>query len=67
MSITLVREFVGYYSSCGPKGYVEAASREEALELAQLVAEPWDDIVIGEPYQRRFDPRDVYYVTIAPK
>jgi hypothetical protein len=64
--ITFVREFVGYYTVRGPKGYIEASSRERAAELAKIVAEPWEDIKVSEPYHRLFDPRDVYYVRIGP-
>jgi hypothetical protein len=66
MTITFVREFVGYYTVRGPKGYVEAPSREKAIELARLVAEPWEDIKVEAPYQRLFDISGTYYVRLGP-
>lgn len=66
MSITFVREFVGYYTNRGPKGYVSATSREKAVELAKVVAEAWDDMKIGSPYKRLFDPLDRYFIQIEP-
>lgn len=67
MTITFVREFVGYYTNLGPKGYVSATSSEKAVELARTVAESWDDMVVGEPYKRMFDPKDRYFVQLGPK
>ena len=65
-TVTYVREFVGFYTNRGPKGYVSATSREKAAKLAKVVAEPWDDMLIGEPYHRLFD-FETYYVRIEPK
>lgn len=62
--IAFVREFVGYYTSRGPKGYVEAVSKERALALAKLVTQPWDNMQIGAPYQLLFG--DTYRVGIEP-
>ena len=45
----LVPEFVGYYTTQGPTGYVTAKTRDEASALAKRVTEIWPNAHFDSP------------------
>jgi hypothetical protein len=48
-SVTSPPEFIGHYTIYGPNGYIEAATKALAEELAAKLVAVWPNALSGQP------------------